>query len=124
MTSSKKYFGENGSARPATRLMAISAKPRSSSPLRGFSRARISGSAFQVSAADFFGLPDGVVAPAPAERGDALSEWPMRVVLPGSFGTMFFRCSELSYDYISAACNRRPFLGSALLHCRLARLSR
>src|SRR5262249_34275525 len=109
ITPSKKYLGENGSARPATRLTAIKAKPRISSPLRGLSSARISGSAFQVSAADFLGL---LAVPASEAAGVAPREGvlspPIRVVgLPGSFGTMFFRCSDLEDDY-SAAGKQRP----------------
>jgi len=101
MTSSKNYFGENGKAKPATRLIAIKPKPSKRIPLRGFNSARISGRAFQVSAADFFGLPAAPTAPT---AGAATREWvlspPMRVVgLPGSLGTMFFRCVETSYDY-------------------------
>src|ERR1700745_4237303 len=99
MASSKKYFGENGRARPATRLIAISAKPSSNKPFRGFNKAKISGRAFQGSAADFLGLPELLTIPPPAERGAARSEWPIRVGLPGSLGTVFFRCFAMNYDY-------------------------
>src|SRR6266404_8912392 len=88
ITSSKKYLGEKGRARPATRLMDINKSPRSMTPLRGRSSAQISGRAFHVSVADFLGLPGAAADAAPAERGEALSEWPMRLGLPGSLGTI------------------------------------
>src|SRR5260370_23510721 len=62
MTLSKKYFGEKGSARPAIRLIDINNNPSSMTPLRGRSSAKISGSAFQVSAALFLGLLAGLAA--------------------------------------------------------------
>jgi len=61
----------------------------------------ISGSAFQVSAADFFPFPDD------DEAGAAPREWlrslPMRLFgLPGSLGTMFFRCGVIEEHYNAA----------------------
>src|SRR6516162_6582680 len=90
MTLSTRYLVEAGRTKPQTRLTAIKPRPTSSTPLRGLSSSQISGRAFQVSVADFLGLPDAVeTVPAPAERGAARSEWPMRVGLPGSVGTVF-----------------------------------
>ena len=92
MMLSTRNLVEAGSTSPQTRLIAMRPKPSSSTVLRGWRRAQTSGRAFQVSAADFLGLPGSAVEPPPAERGAALSEWPIRVGLPGSLGTMFFRC--------------------------------
>ena len=59
----------------------------------------ISGSAFQVSAADFFGFSEDDEAEGPEAR-DWVRSLPMRFVgLPGSLGTLFFRCGVLSEDY-------------------------
>src|ERR1700722_3525822 len=69
ITSSKKYLGEKGRARPATRLMDINKSPRSMMPLRGRSSAQISGRAFHDSVADFLGLPAGVAGGAAAAKG-------------------------------------------------------
>src|SRR5215469_1667258 len=88
MTLSTRYLVEAGKTRPETRLMAINPKPTRRMPLRGLTSSQISGSAFQVSEADFLALTGGVT-PVPAERGEERSEWPIRFELPGSRGTVF-----------------------------------
>src|SRR5262245_1822563 len=98
ITLSTRNLVEAGSTRPLTRLIAMRPKPRSSMPLRGSRSAQTSGRDFQVSAADFLRLPPALDATAAAR--DCVLSPAIRVVgLPGSLGTMFFRCRDVRYDY-------------------------
>src|SRR5882762_6796904 len=109
MTLSKKYLGENGSARPATRLIDINNRPRSMTPLLGRNSAQISGRAFQVSAVLFFGftagLSDAIAGPATATVGcvDIPSRFPGDALVP-------IRCGDLNFDYTPEVplCVSRP----------------
>src|SRR5712664_2210515 len=109
MTLSKKYLGENGSARPATRLIDINNRPRSMTPLRGRSSAQISGSAFQVSVVLFFGfaagLSDAIAGAVTATVGCV--DIPSR--FPGD-ALVLVRCGYLNFDYTPHVplCVRRP----------------
>src|SRR5258706_15906347 len=88
ITSSKKYLGEKGRARPATRLMDINKSPRSMMPLRGRRSAQISGRAFHVSVADFLGLPAGVAGAVSSQQRGEHFVGAKRVGVSGNFGTI------------------------------------
>src|SRR5882762_5444146 len=102
MTLSKKYLGENGSARPATRLIDINNRPRSMTPLRGRNSAQISGRAFQVSAVLFLGftagLSDAIAGAATTTVGcvDIPSRFP-------GVAVMLIGCVDLNSDYTPEA---------------------